>query len=545
MNDVFVHNNIHNDTPKPPPPIFVRGLIDYTEVCTKLVDLVGVDNFFCKSSADRLRIQTANPDSYRTLVRYLKEENAEFHTYLLKEDKPICVVIRNLHPTTQTELIKEELEVRLFENQPRSQVKYFNFLRYYIPKLKLKSHTSQNRSVSAIIVRNMVTPKLIVSTPRAVFGVGLIISPPHVQIHAMFHQNAHFALAIILPATRDAQYHNLNCYTENLLELNSDHSSILLTISASPLTRLESPKLFKPSTDKNQFHDLVNQQIKLNVKLKSTSDIDLAVNNFTNLIQSAAWSSTSKSQTTFHNPLLPEYIHCIIVEKRRARANFQRTRIPSHKHEYNKLTNHLKKVLEKHKSETFNNFLSKLSPKDGSLWRATKNICKFKTSNLPIKNQDGSYVISNSDRSEIFKVHLSGIFQPHPDIYSQTNASVVDDFLNSPPYLPSNPIKHFTPNDIKFVINIYSLKKSPGFDLITAEVARCLPKKAFIHLSHIFNSINVVFTRHTGETYSMKTYLFPFVSLGKCVTLHCHSGVFAQLVVLKRTVLCGDGYSVK
>jgi len=56
-----------------------------------------------------------------------------------------------------------------------------------------------------------------------------------------------------------------NGNTENLLELNSDHSSILLTISASPLTRLESPKLFKPSTDKNKFHDIVNQQIKLNV----------------------------------------------------------------------------------------------------------------------------------------------------------------------------------------------------------------------------------------------------------------------------------------
>lgn len=83
MNDVFVDNNRHNDTPKPPPPIFVRGVIDYTEVCTKLIDLIGVDNFFCKSSADRLKIQTTNPDSYRTLVRYLKEENAEFHTYQL------------------------------------------------------------------------------------------------------------------------------------------------------------------------------------------------------------------------------------------------------------------------------------------------------------------------------------------------------------------------------------------------------------------------------------------------------------------------------
>lgn len=114
-NDVFVPNSSHSVTQKPPPPIFVRGVVDYTEVCTKLIDLIGVDNFFCKSSADRLKIQTANPDSYRTLVRYLKEENAEFHTYQLHEDKPIRVVIRNLHPTTRTELIKDELEVRLFE----------------------------------------------------------------------------------------------------------------------------------------------------------------------------------------------------------------------------------------------------------------------------------------------------------------------------------------------------------------------------------------------------------------------------------------------
>jgi hypothetical protein len=50
MNDVFIDNtsnshNTHNDTPKPPPTIFVRGVIVYTEVCTKLIDLIGVDSF--------------------------------------------------------------------------------------------------------------------------------------------------------------------------------------------------------------------------------------------------------------------------------------------------------------------------------------------------------------------------------------------------------------------------------------------------------------------------------------------------------------------
>lgn len=61
---------------------------------------------------------------------------------------------------------------------------------------------------------------------------------------------------------------------------------------------------------------------------------------------------------------------------------------------YNKLANHLKKVLAKHKSESFISHLTNLSAKDGSLWKATKNACKYKFSNLPIKNPYNSYVIS-------------------------------------------------------------------------------------------------------------------------------------------------------
>lgn len=62
----------------------------------------------------------ANPESYRTLVHSLRKQEAEFHTFQLKEDKPICVVIGNLHPTKSTELIKSELETRLFEVQVSS-----------------------------------------------------------------------------------------------------------------------------------------------------------------------------------------------------------------------------------------------------------------------------------------------------------------------------------------------------------------------------------------------------------------------------------------
>ena len=35
----------------------------------------------------------------------------------------------------------------------------------------------------------------------------------------------------------------------------------------------------------------------------------------------------------------------------------------------------------------------------------------------------------------------------------------------------------------------HTLRKSPGFDLITAEVARCLPKRAIVFLTHIYNAV--------------------------------------------------------
>jgi len=56
--------------------------------------------------------------------------------------------------------------------------------------------------------------------------------------------------------------------------------------------------------------------------------------------------------------------------------------------------------------------------------------------------------------------------------------------------LPSaRPEKYFTLNEVKSMISNCSRKKSPGFDLITANVANCLPNKAFILLTYIYNAI--------------------------------------------------------
>lgn len=112
-NDIMENEN--ENTPIKPPPIFVKGVKDFPALCTALIELIGVDNFICKSLTNSLKIQTSDPNAYRALVHFLKSGKVQYHTYQLKEDKPLRIVIRNLHPSTPLNLIKDELEVRLYE----------------------------------------------------------------------------------------------------------------------------------------------------------------------------------------------------------------------------------------------------------------------------------------------------------------------------------------------------------------------------------------------------------------------------------------------
>lgn len=87
---------------KPPPPIFVRGLLDFAAFRTILIKLVGINNFFVKSTSKNIKIQSSNSDTYRSIIKYLKESKAEYHTFQAQEDKSFRIVVRNLHPTTPT-----------------------------------------------------------------------------------------------------------------------------------------------------------------------------------------------------------------------------------------------------------------------------------------------------------------------------------------------------------------------------------------------------------------------------------------------------------
>jgi len=100
--------NNDNKTSKPP-PIFIQEQINFNNFCQKINELTDTSGFDCKSSTKGLKLQTYSPDSYRSVIKYLKNNNVSFHSYQSKEEKPYRVVIRNMHHSTDTSFIKQEL----------------------------------------------------------------------------------------------------------------------------------------------------------------------------------------------------------------------------------------------------------------------------------------------------------------------------------------------------------------------------------------------------------------------------------------------------
>jgi hypothetical protein len=164
---------------------------------------------------------------------------------------------------------------------------------------------------------------------------------------------------------------------------------------------------------------LVDRNINLKISLKTTQEINDAINNFTNVIQTAAWyARTSHRQHFNHSPSISEYIRILIANKRRARALYQRYRLLSLKRNFNNLANSLKKILSSHKNQAQTNYLANLSSKDNCLWQATKKSLQYQAPNTPLINPFGGLASTDAVKAELLKNHLAKIFTPHSPSHS-------------------------------------------------------------------------------------------------------------------------------
>jgi hypothetical protein len=284
---------------------------------------------------------------------------------------------------------------------------------------------------------------------------------------------------------------NINLFThvETLHELASDHTSLLLSLSAHPIHILPRPSLLGRAMDWDNFRQNFNDDINLLLPLKCQEDIEIAVEHFVHTVQKAAWHSSSWTPRRTNNlPIYPEYIRELIRKKRHARKKWQNTRRPTDKIEYNRLNNTLKSTIRDFKRSSYDSYLASLNSADNSLWKATKRILNYNSVSFPLRNNNGSWAADDQEKAEVFGEHLSLVFQPHDNISDPTHCEYVENKLLEPLQMTLPP-KQFTPAEIKFQIQKLPLKKAPGYDLINAEILREIPRKGIVFLTTIFNAI--------------------------------------------------------
>lgn len=281
--------------------------------------------------------------------------------------------------------------------------------------------------------------------------------------------------------------------SKSSLELSSDHTPVIVTLSDVPSTKDSVPSLHNRSTNWVVFKDIIEDSLSLNIPLKSELDIEEAINIFNKTVQNAAWSSTPHSsyKTTPNN--IDPNVKDKIQNKRRLRKLWQQTRNPFFKAAFNKAAKEVKAALLEIENNQVAQYLEKLSPTKAteySLWKATKKIHQQTNHCSAIKKANGDWARSDAEVANSFSYHLTEVFQPFPREIS-TSSSEEDVILNNtgPPNFGLAPLASVKTNDITHIIKDLKVGKAPGFDLITSKILKELPYVAIKFLTYVFNAI--------------------------------------------------------
>lgn len=267
-------------------------------------------------------------------------------------------------------------------------------------------------------------------------------------------------------------------------DMNSDHSPIILTLSENVIKRENNPTLVNRLTDWESFKQTLEEKIDLSVPLRNEQQLDKEVEIFIKHIQLAAWDNTPNIRRRITGSNYPKEIRDLITQKRRLRRKWQQTRAPQDKTNLNNASQQLKREIQRIKNETISAYLKELtddSSTEYSLWKATKRLKRPIMQIPPIRQEDNKWAKNSEQKANRFANHLEKTFQPNEEQEDIPDLEI--------PIQEEVEIRHTSPKEVISEIkeNI-NPKKAPGFDLITGEVLKQLPRKAILKLTHLINA---------------------------------------------------------
>lgn len=270
--------------------------------------------------------------------------------------------------------------------------------------------------------------------------------------------------------------------------ISSDHSPVKLDISLQAKIGCTN----NTTTNWTRYGELLARTDLILPSIKCTNDIDNEVDRLTrNIIEACEQASVPKLPNSYKESI-PRATKQLIRDKNKLRRSWQRTRDPLYKLEVNRLQKRINKELYEHRNQSWNEFLTELTPEDNSLWRIHKFFKKKDQPSIkgPIATLNGiSY--TDLDKAEAIACELETQFQLNADLVDKDTEEEVSEFITNlanTTVLESN-FPKLPPSDLKSKINKLKPNKAPGLDKISNKMLKALPDNIIIFLFKIIQAI--------------------------------------------------------
>lgn len=273
---------------------------------------------------------------------------------------------------------------------------------------------------------------------------------------------------------------------ENSYDLSSDHSPVILTCCRAVASRCR-PKV----TNYPKFRENIIKNLPKNIRLKTPNDIDQATEFISKSITEEIDNCSKVMDSVRSSSQYSLDIRLKIREKRRIRAQWQRTRDPRIKSQLNRASKELKEELKSARDLDNEDRIKNLTATkitDFSLWNELKHINKPTQRREPLRSSTGGWIRSDREKAIAFKHHLSDVFTPFEGNNNVDDIRKMIDFIDCP--LPvSLELPPITAQEVNFQISRLNARKAPGSDGVPARALKNLPPQGVTLLLHLFNAI--------------------------------------------------------
>lgn len=257
-----------------------------------------------------------------------------------------------------------------------------------------------------------------------------------------------------------------NIKIDVLNELDSDHLPILIDLNAKIKTQKQREFLNYARADWSRFRNYVNNNFRMITQLKSTADINKAVDSLTKVIQEACKISIPKIKNKINTDVLDEDTITLIKIRNNLRRKFQRNKNPAAKCKLNRLSKLIKRNISIYRNTQWEKRLRKLTPKDNSLWKLSKYFTRKSDNKIPSLQSPNKNAITNKEKANLLADHFESVHWLTEDFGESNFNKNIKNISRSVNNLQANvnEIEYPRPAEIIHAIKNFKSKKAPGPD---------------------------------------------------------------------------------